>query len=160
MNGENALADKRDNGAAEDPEFDEKHRHLRLFLDAQKLILTAGGMAPSFSSEREKLRYFHFVLGAVDQLSRTIKDEERSELWSYTASIAQAILLFPALEGTKHYMSYGQTGDPELHKAGERGWNAMRTYILNAIGKASENDFRKSCTELFYVVRGIEPSDS
>jgi len=152
------LANKKDNDIAEDPEFDEKHRHLRLFLDAQELVLTTGGMAPLFKSEKEKLRYLHFVFGAIDQLSRTIKDEGRSELWFWIASIVQELSLFPFLGG-KHYESYGQTGDLELHKAGERGWNAMRTYILSAVGKASKSEFRKSCTELFYVVRGTEPKD-
>lgn len=154
-----ALADEKDKEITEDTEFDEKHRHFRLFLDAQELMLAMGGKKPSFANEREKLRYLHFVLGAIDQLSRTIKDEERSGLWSWTASTAQAILLFPALEATKHYVSYGRTGDPELHRAGERGWNAMRMYILSAVGKASESDFQKSCTELFYVVRGADPRE-
>jgi len=81
-----ALVDEKDKEITEDNEFDEKHRHFRLFLDAQELMLAMAVKKPSFANEREKLRYLHFVLGAIDQLSRTIKDEERSGSWSWTAS--------------------------------------------------------------------------
>lgn len=140
-------------------EFEEKNTHLGLFLQAQEMLLNMGGTKPSFRNEAEKLRYLHFVLGAVDQLSRTIKDEERSEFWGMTTSLARAALLF-GVDGVddaiRHLESYGQTGDPELHKAGERGWQAMRTYILRVVEKAPQEDFQKSCAELFRVVRGKE----
>lgn len=142
---------------AKDPEFDEKHRHLDLFMQSQELLLLLGGSKPSFASEREKLRYMHFVFGAIDQLSRTIKNEERSELWSMTTSLARAALLFGVDDAMSHVEIYGRSGDSELHSAGERGWRAMHTYIRSAIGKASEEDFRMSCTELAAVVRGQEP---
>lgn len=151
-----ALANEGDGGLADDPEFEEKNTHLGLFLQAQEMLLNMGGTKLSFRDEAEKLRYLHFVLGAVDQLSRTIKDEERRELWGMTTSLARIMLLFGVDDAMRHFESYSQTGDLELHKAGERGWQAMRTYILSAVGKASQEDFQKSCTELFWVVRGKE----
>lgn len=153
------MAEEKDKNLADDPEFEEKHRHLELFLHAQELLLVRGRQKPAFANDREKLRYLHFVLGAIDQLSRTVKDEERSELWAMTTSMARAVLLFPAEEAMRYVYSYGQTGDLELRTAGEKGWKAMHTYILNAVGKASKDDFRKSCTELFYVVHGTEPKE-
>ena len=150
------LANEGAESLADDPEFEEKNKHLGLFLQAQEMLLAVGGTSPSFVNEREKLRYLHFVLGAIDQLSRTINDEQRQELWSTTTSVARAALLFGVEDAIKHLDSYGRSGDPELHRAGERGWQAMRTYILNAVGKASEDDFTKSCMELFRVVRGKE----
>lgn len=77
-----AMADEKESSLAEDPELDEKYRHLNLFLRAQELLLTMGGTKKlSLTNEKEKLRYLHFVLGAIDQLSRTIRDQERRELW-------------------------------------------------------------------------------
>lgn len=151
-----ALANEGTDSLADDPEFEEKNKHLGLFLQAQEMLLTMDETSLSFSNEGEKIRYLHFVLGAIDQLSRTIKDEQRQELWSTTTSLARAALLFGVDDAVKHLDSYGRSGDSELHKAGERGWQAMRTYILNVVGKASDDDFRKSCLELFLVVRGKE----
>lgn len=151
------MADEKIDHSIDDPEFSEMYRHLNLFLRAQEFLLTMGEARLSFANEREKLRYFHFVLGAIDQLSRRIKDERRAELWGMTTYMARAAVLFGAQDAVRHLESYGRSGDDELHKAGERGWMAMRTYILSAVGKASEEDFQKSCTELIAVVRGWEP---
>jgi hypothetical protein len=153
----NMLADRKAEGGANDPEFDEKHEHLDLFLHTQELLLSIGSNTPTFVNEREKLRYLHFVFGAIDQLSRTIEDEERAELWAMTTSMARAVLLFGLDDAMEHLKSYGRTGDAELHEAGGRGWQAMHTYILNSVGKASRDGFQKSCAELFTVVRGKEP---
>ena len=61
-----ALANEGDGGLADDPEFEEKNTHLGLFLQAQEMLLNMGGTKPSFRNEADKLRYLHFVLGAVD----------------------------------------------------------------------------------------------
>jgi len=152
-------------GSDDDPEFNEKHRHLELFLEIQEPLLTScqGGLL--FTDEMQRFRYFHFVLGAIDQLSRTIKDKGRSELWAMGTSIGRELALFSEGDaekytGTKYIDSYGRTDYPELYSAGKRGWYAMRTYILYAVGKVTKGEFLKSCTELSYVVRGTGPNDA
>jgi len=159
-----------------DSEFEQKDNHLNLFLQAQEILITMGQGEPKFNDKREKLRYLHFMFGAIDQLSRTIKDDKRAELWWTITSTARASLIlgvndaFSEKKRNGHtddaeaslqrgvddafseWERYGNTDDTELMDAGKRGYFAMQTYILNAIGKCTPEEFRQSCTELFSVV--------
>lgn len=135
-----------------DPEFEEKNRHMNLFLQAQELPVSMGKREPSFENKREKLKYVHFMAGAADQLSRTIKEEERAQAWWMTPSMLHASFQLGMDEAMDELTRYGRTDDAELKDAGKRGYFAMQTYMLSAVGKRSPDEFSKSCTELFAVV--------
>ena len=139
-----------------DPEFDRKYLLLESFLTVQEMLLRGGESKVSFADEKEKTRYIHFVFGAIDQLSRTIKDEKRSELWGMTTSIGRATVLFGIDEALDHVESFGRTGDDSIEAATKSGWTAMRNFILALNGKVSKEDDLKNSLSLFKVVREQE----
>lgn len=142
--------------ANDDPEFNEKYYFLDLFMRVQK-VLFFGSDQPNFlHSEKEKLRYLHFVIGAIDQLGQTIKDEALSEQWWTVAPMGYAVGLWGVDDALKNLESYGRSGDPELDNAGMRGAQAMRTCILNSIGEVPIHEYKISCMELWAVVRGVD----
>lgn len=141
-----------------DPVFQERNQHLDQFLIIQRALFSGGEDKPRFKSERERLLYVNFVLGAVDQLSRTINDEEKSQMWFFSTALAQASLVCPVDDAIDSCRNYGQTGDPDLQEAGRRGWVAMQTYIMNCLGKVSSEDFKASCMQMYLTVRGVSPS--
>lgn len=135
-----------------DEEYAEKNYHLSLFLQTQQLLMRTDGNKVIFNNDDQRSRYINFVFGAIDQLSRTIKGEERREIWAETAMLAHATLTYPVDDALSACKVYGQTGNSELHTAGERGFYAMNTYILASAGRASKEEFSRSSTEMHDVV--------
>lgn len=140
---------------ADNPVFAEKRNYLRSFLHVQELLLSLRKDRPDFHTDREKLRYFHFVMGAIDQLGQTIQDNTLSELWWISEPMGHAIALWGVDDAVTIMESYGCSGDPDLDQASTRGGAAMHTSILRSIDEVSESDFKTSCGELFSVVRGV-----
>jgi len=138
-----------------DPEFEKKNLNLRMFIDLQEMYLIGAMDVIHFSSEREKLRYFHFVMGAIDMLANTIKGETRSYTWAWAAGVAYGSKLFDFEMIDTYLESYGVSSVPELQQAGERGQASMRTFILVSSGKLSKDNYDKYSTELSDVVRGL-----
>jgi hypothetical protein len=136
-----------------DPEFDKKNLILQRFLMIQELPLGEGKPQALFTDEQEKARYIHFVFGAIDLLSRTIKDEKRSELWAMTTSMGRAAILFGIDEALNHVESFGRTDNKSLEAASKSGWDAMRIFLLGLNDKASKEDTLKNALSLFKAVR-------
>jgi hypothetical protein len=136
-----------------DPEFDKKNLILQRFLMIQELPLGEGKPQALFTDEQEKARYIHFVFGAIDLLSRTIKDEKRSELWAMTTSMGRAAVLFGIDEALNHVESFGRTDNKSLEAASKSGWDAMRIFLLGLNDKASKEDTLKNALSLFKAVR-------
>lgn len=137
----------------EDTEFKRKTDFLDHFLDAQHLLLRGLDGRLQLGSPREKLKYVHFVWGAADMLSKSIEDEKRAEAWCYMTMVARASMVMGMDDAINELDRYGKPTDTELMDAGRRGYFAMHKFILKAIGKCSEEDFRHSCTELLAVLR-------
>lgn len=135
-----------------DEEYAEKNYHLSLFLQTQQIMMQTDGNKIIFKNDGQRSRYINFVFGAIDQLSRTIKGEERREIWAETSMLAHATLTFPVDDALSACKVYGQAGSSELHTAGERGFYAMNTYILASVGRASKEEFSRSSTEMYDVV--------
>jgi len=135
-----------------DEEYAEKNYHLSLFLQTQRQMMPTEGNKFIFKNDDQRRRYINFIFGAIDQLSRTIKGEERRQIWAETSMLAHATLTYPVDDALSACQVYGQTGNSELHTAGERGFNAMNTYILASVGRASKEEFSRSSTEMYDVV--------
>jgi hypothetical protein len=126
---------------------------LSLFLEVQQLILCKGGNYIKFKDVSQKQRYLHFIFGAIDELSSTVKDKEKQQMWAEITMLAHAKLLYGIDEAILACESYGRTGNEELHSAGEKGYFAMNNFLLAAIGKISKEDFvRNSTMEMYDVV--------
>lgn len=137
----------------EDTEFKQKTDFLDHFLEAQQLLLRGLDGRLQFDNLREKLKYVHFVWGAADMLSKSIRDEKRAETWCYVTMIARAGMVIGIDDAMNELDRYGKPADTELMDAGKRGYFAMHKFILNAIGKCSDEEFRHACMELFAVLR-------
>ena len=138
-----------------DPEFDRKNLILKNFLMTQELLLGEGKPHASFANEQEKTRYIHFVFGAIDLLSRTIKDENRSYLWGMATSQGRAAVLFGIDEALDQVESYGHTDDTSLEAASKSGRVAMHNFILGLNGKIPQEDLTKNSLSLFKIVREL-----
>ncbi len=136
----------------EDEEFANKDHVLRIFMTAQEPLLRQDGNL-KLNSERARLLYLHFVGGAADRLSRTIRDQNRSDLWWHIATLCYATGVFGHDIAVRRLERYGSSGDPVLQAAITRGAEAMNVFILASINKVSEADFKGSCMELYRVVR-------
>lgn len=139
----------------EDTEFEQKTNFLDHFLDAQQLLLRGLDGRLQLDSPREKLKYVHFVWGAADMLSKSIKDEKRAEEWCYMTMIVRASMVMGMDDAINELDRYGKPADTELMDAGKRGYFAMHKFILKAIGKCSDQDFRHACTELLAILRNF-----
>ena len=127
-----------------DKEFNEKNYHMKNFRMTQELLVSGGMDTIPFSNEKAKMKYLHFMVGAIDQLSRTISDDKRSEEWFYLQSLAIGVGIFQPEVMEKHISSYGRP-DGEFYDIGQKGWEAMRIYIMSSTGEVSEEEFQKSC---------------
>lgn len=139
----------------EDTEFKQKTYFLDHFLEAQELLLRGHDGRLQLDSPREKLKYVHFVWGAVDMLSKSIKDEKRAEEWCYMTMVVRAGMVMGMDDAIQELDRYGKPIDTELMNAGKRGYFAMHKIVLKAIGKCSDEDFRHACTELLAVLRNL-----
>lgn len=135
----------------EDAEFAKKDHVLRIFMTAQEPLLRQDGNL-NLNSERARLLYLHFVGGAADRLSRTIKDQNRSDLWWHLATLCYATGVFGHDIAVRRLERYGSSSDPVLQAAITRGAEAMNVFLLASINKASEADFKAACMELYAVV--------
>lgn len=143
----------------EDTEFKQKTDFLDHFLGVQQLLLRDLDGRLRLESPREKLKYVHFVWGAADILSKSIKDEKRAEAWCYTTMVVRANMVIGMDDVLSELDCYGKPADAELMDAGRRGYFAMHKFILKAVGKCSEEDFRRACTELLAVLRNMPDKD-
>ncbi len=135
-----------------DEEFDEKYHHFENFKLAQQLLVSGGKENIDFKDEKAKLKYLHFMVGAIDQLSRTINDSERSEQWFYLQSLAVGANLYLPSELEQHISSYGNPNS-DLYEIGQKGWEAMNTYILSSVGEKSNEEFKISSLTLSKILR-------
>ena len=143
---------KRNEPESTDEEFDEKNNHFENFKLAQQLLVSGGKSNIDFKDEKAKLKYFHFMVGAIDQLSRTINDSNRSEQWFYIQSLAIGANLYPPNEIEEHISSYGNPNS-DLYEIGQKGWESMNTYILSSIGEKTSEEFKISSLALSKVLR-------
>ena len=143
---------RNDNTTIVDKEFDEKNYHFENFKLAQQLLVSGGKENIDFKDEKAKLKYLHFMVGAIDQLSRTINDSERSEQWFYLQSLAVGANLYQPSELEQHISSYGNSSS-DLYEVGQKGWEAMNTYILSSVGEKSNEEFTISSLALSKILR-------
>ena len=139
----------KDNSFIDQKEFDEKNHFLDLFKTSQTMLMPVD----SLNDDREKLLYLHFMMGAIDKLSRAISDEKQSELWFYLASGAESVILFGPKVDTQVLEAYGRSRDNNLQKAGETGWKAMHMSLLASLNELSSDDFTKSSLALGKLIR-------
>lgn len=137
-----------------DEEFDEKNYHFNNFKLAQQMLVSDGKGGVAFQDEKAKLKYLHFMVGAIDQLSRTINDSERSEQWFYLQSLAIGANnnLYSPSELEQHISGYGNPNS-DLYEIGQKGWEAMNTYILSSVGEKSSEEWKISALALAKVLR-------
>jgi uncharacterized membrane protein len=135
-----------------DKEFDEKNHHFENFKLAQQLLVSGRQNDIYFKNEKAKLKYLHFMMGAIDQLSRTISDPKRSELWFHLQSLAVGANLYSPDELERHLSNYGNPNS-DMYEIGQKGWEAMNTYILSAVGKKSSEEFQISSLALSKILR-------
>jgi len=143
---------KKNNTKATDKEFDEKNHHFESFKLAQQLLVSGGKDSIDFKDEKAKLKYLHFMVGAIDQLSRTINDSERSEQWFYLQSLAVGANLYSPNDLEQHISSYGNPNS-DLYEIGQKGWEAMNIYILSSVGEKSSEEFTISSLALSKILR-------
>lgn len=73
----NVLDQSNQKGNESDDEYAEKNYHLSLFLQTQRLMMQNVDNKVFFKNDGQRNRYINFIFGAIDQLSRTIKGDER-----------------------------------------------------------------------------------
>lgn len=133
-------------------EFAEKNYHMGLFLKTQHLLMPKHNDKLRFSDDGQRMRYLFFIFGAIDQLSKTVKDDDDKQMWAETSMLAHATITYPVDEAIAACKMYGRTGDSELDMAGERGFYAMNTFILASVERATKEEFNLSTTEMYDVV--------
>lgn len=144
------------------PEMEAASNFMGLFIKSQELLLFSGGEKNELL-EAEKAVYIHFIMGASDRISHTIKNKDDAERWWLIESMALAAGLYlpsetisdPDLVVSK-LQSYGCSADPQLQSAGQRGWEAM-SVAQSAVndGEVSDAEYQMSCLELFKVVDAV-----
>lgn len=134
------------------PDMARASNFLRVFKQAQNLLLSSS-IKNNGMLEKEKIVYLHFMLGACARTALTIENKDDAEVWWLGTSIAEAAIFYSPDDAWLRLERYGCSGDPQLQKAGERGWNAMDVAILSVSdGRISDAEYRISCLELFKVV--------
>jgi hypothetical protein len=136
-----------------DAELAEKDYVLELFLIAQKALIGGAGIPGGLRTDLERSKYLHFVVGAIDQLSHTIKDKSNADLWWTTNALGHAVGVFGAA-AEQWLEKYGDPDNVTLFQSSSRGAEAMRTFIMVSTDAVSEQDYKSSCLEMFKVVRG------
>lgn len=147
----NKKKNVQNNKILDDSEFDNINFHFKNFREVQELAVKFSKNKIHFRDERSKMKYFHFMMGAIDYLSRLIQNEHRAEIWFITAPImmqnGEAFVLDSNL-----IKSYGQS-DEELYKAGQLGWEAMDSYLKLVAGKITQDEFVKPSLSLSKLLR-------
>jgi len=155
-------------------EFEHRNHHLELFLQYQKHHQIYLPAYTTKDSEYTKLgekygvsarsmqicgfKHLCFIVGAISRLSLMQSQDSaggiRAEKWK-VAALTWATHLFNFDNDTTEYFLNRLRYDEELTQATDRGWQAMHIYILFLDGQISEEDFEKSCGELYDVVYGV-----
>src|SRR5690554_1001857 len=117
------------------------------FLIGQELLISNRGKI-YFHDDSEKDRYFYFLIGAIDRLSRAITDSEISSLWWHTTALARASVLYGVDEGKRRLEDVDSRGG-EFEEA---GYKAMDRFLMTIAG----NDKTYGGFELAIVVRDPE----
>lgn len=121
------------------------------FLELQSIALKASGQKANPNDNLFKVRYLHFLMGAIDNLSDIFKDEKIASDFFHSCSCEIASNLFDKNLVAQVVGAYGRFPESPGYLAGKVGWMTMQTY-LEGMTQNDTNKMRSTYKALHSIV--------